>query len=33
MQSVLPESGVGEWWGKEQSGNHGPNVEQVVGAS
>src|SRR5258706_3641946 len=20
-----------EWWGKEQSGNHGPNVEQVVG--
>ena len=21
-----------EWWGKEQSGNHGPNVEQVVGS-
>jgi hypothetical protein len=21
-----------EWWGREQSGNHGPNVEQVVGS-
>ena len=21
-----------EWWGKEQSGNHGPNVQQVVGS-
>jgi ferric-dicitrate binding protein FerR (iron transport regulator) len=21
-----------EWWGKEQAGNHGPNVEQVIGS-
>ena len=31
QQRISQNPALREWWGKEQSGNHGPNVEQVVG--